>query len=475
MKFLIVIVSVALILTEIFCNELLEVIDQTSGMPSQSIKCLTIDGSYVVCGFQSGTVMRFNTMSKRWETIPNLSSLPAVPTSICGDNLTLWIGTANGAVKYDKALQKTFSYDTKSNLLNNKINVIRIRSNLVWIGQSGGLSAYNRNTNFINSYSSAHGLLNEEVLCLFPEEDNVWIGTLNGLYCFYPRINRWVSYTTTDGLGDNSIYSIYKDKNILWLGSRGTVTEFNVSTGQKIIYKIDDDESVLAQSIIKIDDKLYIGTDLAGLLEFNCKEKLWRVLDSSNILPYETAAELATDGKDLWAVCASSFRNSVLRLHKRRDDDVKQGNEKITPRIYFRNDNPMRGITDVFFEFNRQKPANFLQSLFAAIKKGDTKSVIANFSRNLKSQDGSLTYASLYEKFLEIFTVPDRTTAFAELDGIDIIYLKDKVKISSETPLIYIYSTVKEDGEETAENPLLKIYNIEIIMEQGSYRIINAG
>lgn len=138
---------------------------------------------------------------------------------------TLWIGTANGLVRYKEKTIKTYS--TADGLAGNFITgILKDRHHNIWVSTQRGVSRYALGK--WTSFTEEDGLTNDNVLTLAEDaEGSIWLGTSGGLNQFYS--GNAITFTTHEGLANNHISSIVEtpDGSLYFLSPEGTsITRF---------------------------------------------------------------------------------------------------------------------------------------------------------------------------------------------------------------------------------------------------------
>jgi len=175
-----------------------------------------------------------------FETDANVKSL-----ALDGDDL--WLGMANGVIRYNTKTidqHEIFTAGSTGGFLSNGIYKIAVDAQgNKWIGTyGGGLSRFDGHqwTVFTpygsgkisygqdwSVYPSGSGLGDLWVYDIFFDSDGtLWLATWKGVSHFDGRSFR--TYTQQDGLLDKWVYSIAKDRNgVFWFGTEGGVSRFD--------------------------------------------------------------------------------------------------------------------------------------------------------------------------------------------------------------------------------------------------------
>ena len=121
---------------------------------------------------------------------------------------TVWMGTYNGPVTYDKKTGKVIRYDLKEPLSSRTFSFCESIDGKMWIGTGEGLVYLDRQTGETISYTEEDGLPSNVIKGILDGNDgNLWIATLNGLSRFNPSAATFKNYYQHDGLQENEFNS----------------------------------------------------------------------------------------------------------------------------------------------------------------------------------------------------------------------------------------------------------------------------
>jgi len=204
----------------------------------------------------------------------------------------IWIGTANGVVKYDGYDQVVYR-SGKHGLSSNIAPVVFADSKgLIWIGTAGGgLNVYDKNTNSFRVYSSkpenAESISSDSFLWAVDQiaEDHsgdIWAGTAHGLNRFNRDTGTFTRFfndpVNPNSISDNTIWSICTDRDgLIWIGTQNGLNCYNRDTDQFIRYMHDPDnpDSLSDNWVYAVtesrDGMLWIGTKNGGMNRFDKK------------------------------------------------------------------------------------------------------------------------------------------------------------------------------------------------------------
>lgn len=131
----------------------------------------------------------------------------------------LWLGTYEGAVKFDGIKFTTLDRNNVPELKANGILVMLVdREGTLWISTLGGGIVKYKDNEFTN-YSEKDGLPSNVVYSMYESKDGgIWLGTDKGLSKI--QDGKFTSYVDKDNSANNFIRSVYEDPNgSVWLGT----------------------------------------------------------------------------------------------------------------------------------------------------------------------------------------------------------------------------------------------------------------
>jgi ligand-binding sensor domain-containing protein/serine phosphatase RsbU (regulator of sigma subunit) len=151
--------------------------------------------------------------------------------SFCFDQKYRWIGTGNGLVKMDQLTGKVVRFYGKNNgLPDDKVTTLYSNDGKeLWIGTGeNGVFLMERGSEKIHKYYVENGALENSINIITGKGELVWIGTQKGLLNINSRTNKkqWFSINQ-GGLPHNYINSLYIDgKGRLWVSTPGSILSY---------------------------------------------------------------------------------------------------------------------------------------------------------------------------------------------------------------------------------------------------------
>ena len=194
--------------------------------------------------------------------LPQNSILALTPTR----NGYLWIGTYDGAVRFDGTRFTVFKPANTPEFGNQHVTaVLQDSSENLWLATHGGGLMRFSNGRFTR-LTRADGLSSDYLLCLFEDRDgSLWIGTHGG------GLNRWrdgrfTHYTTDQGLPANEVGAITQDdRGELWVGTARGLAR----SRERRFTDFSEDPRLAGAHIVALDrtrdGALWVGAMTSGL------------------------------------------------------------------------------------------------------------------------------------------------------------------------------------------------------------------
>jgi len=172
------------------------------------------------------------------------SGKPAQPTNnaIVGlytPNGDLWFATEmNGLVRFQPDQQRFTTYRPPLSPPAAPLSLHCIAdggAGLIWLGSADGLLKFDTATeHFVRQYTQADGLPNAAIMTIVPDRrGHLWLGTANGLVDFNPATEKSRSYEKPDGLPSNVFAQrsgVLGADGHVYLGTRAGIVEFAPET-----------------------------------------------------------------------------------------------------------------------------------------------------------------------------------------------------------------------------------------------------
>ena len=282
---------------------------------------------------QEGGQQEIRTHGGRWDDwIPDFEDTISdnVVSSIVVDEQYVWIGTRDGANRFDKIANRWDQYKTEHGLPSNNVTSISSDGNNIWVGTNHGIGKYPRSSDDLNawiSYTSgteiqpsavskefAESLVTDEVRCVTASKKNVWVGTQRGISRYNISKDTWKTITAKDGLVSNEISCIAINNTQVWVGSDRGVTVYDEETEGWITYTAKNGLASNQVTTIGIDEMgVWVGTYDAGVSRFNQQTNRWITYTREDGLAHNGILSIAVDDLYVWF----GTHRGLSRLDKR--------------------------------------------------------------------------------------------------------------------------------------------------------------
>jgi signal transduction histidine kinase/ligand-binding sensor domain-containing protein/DNA-binding response OmpR family regulator len=219
--------------------------DETeNSLPTNEVSCLLADGDFIWVGTWRG-LCKINTLNFQISRIPIKGNdiIRALHKDHRGN---LWIGTANGLVKYDKDSTFTHYTEETSKLSHNMIRTIyEDGKGELWIGTYDKLNKLNETKNEFVSFDLKGNykpeLKNNLIVEVKPATGNdslLWVGTETGLCLFNTSTGQYKHFTSKNsGLSNEVIKNVYvAEDGRLWLGTDFGLNILDPASGKTTHY-----------------------------------------------------------------------------------------------------------------------------------------------------------------------------------------------------------------------------------------------
>lgn len=245
-------------------------------------------GSYL------GDLYQYDVSSGKqtFSTKINAEPLNTIFNILDDDNGTLWLGTKNGVVCFDKR-RKTSRKFREEVLGRQWVDfLMRDSDNNIWMTtRFVGVYCYNPRTDELMHFRHIPGvesIPDNFVNYIFEDSDKqIWIGTQEGgLGRYDKRIKRFRTFTVDDHLPSNTVLSIEEDdhKNI-WIATDDGLSCFNKQTGDFTNYSVSEglpNKQFSHNSVYKDrDGEIFFGT-VDGMVSF-IPERLRKPMEMASV------------------------------------------------------------------------------------------------------------------------------------------------------------------------------------------------
>ena len=238
-------------------------------------------------------------------------------SSIVVDEQYVWVGTRDGANRFDKIALRWDQYKTEHGLPANNVTSVSTDGNNIWVGTNSGIGKYPRTADDLNAwiaYTSgteiqpsavskefAESLVTDEIWCITASKKNVWVGTRRGVSKYDISRDIWKTITAEDGLASDEVSCIAIDGERVWFGSDRGVMLYNEKTEDWHAYTTQDGLVSDKVTTIGVDGTdVWIGTYNAGISRFDQLKKSWTTYTRNDGLAHNGILSMAIGSTYVW-------------------------------------------------------------------------------------------------------------------------------------------------------------------------------
>ncbi|MBN1559210.1 hypothetical protein JW998_03100 [candidate division KSB1 bacterium] len=202
-------------------------------------------------------------------------------TSIAADARTVWFGTRNGLVRFDKQKNMWRTYNTSHGLRNDLIHKVALDERFLWIGTDFGVDRLDLGTVGTDSMRieelrfPTHRIV--RVYDIAQQDNFLWLATEFGLYVYDKHSHSGGYYSGLDeNLVSRPIFAISAWGEEIWFGSDWGVYGFNAATNEWLDppakeYRTDAG----INRILASRQAVWVATN-EGALKFDRRMQRWR-------------------------------------------------------------------------------------------------------------------------------------------------------------------------------------------------------
>jgi len=233
------------------------------------------------------------------------------------DEKYLWVGTKEGASRFDKIANKWDRYSKETGLPSQDVVSIVVDGYDIWAGTAAGLCRYPRMSDDPNAWVTftsgieikpmvvskeyARSLISDEIWSLAVDGKSVWVGTRIGVSQYDKGKDTWATYNQLDGLASDAISCIAVDKDLIWFGSDNGLTLYDRKTQDWSVFTTDNGlSSDRITCIVPDSDYVWFGTFDRGVCRYNQKTKKWDTFTKKDGLAHNNVISIAVDGNRVW-------------------------------------------------------------------------------------------------------------------------------------------------------------------------------
>ncbi|GAA4821875.1 ligand-binding sensor domain-containing protein [Algivirga pacifica] len=183
----------------------------------------------------------------------------------------IWLGTDDGLNRYDGYEMETYKKGSEPGTLS--FNAVRVlledSKKRLWIGTHAGLNRYNREKDTFVVYNNFEDSLQHDIRAIMEDQQGaVWVGTVSGGLFYYEEESDTFQ-SVTEVFQGNAIQALSIGNNgEVWVGTSAGIYQYK--NGEAKLIGLPELE---VRSLQMDGDKLWIGTYLNGLYQYDMKHK----------------------------------------------------------------------------------------------------------------------------------------------------------------------------------------------------------
>ncbi len=225
-------------------------------------------------------------------------------TSIAADGNTVWFGTRNGLVRYDRNKDIWRTYNQSHHLVDSRINDVMVDKDYVWVATDAGVSRVVKKSVGTDTLRidiikySALGAMH--VYDIDQQANLIWMGTEYGIYVYDAVKDSGGFYKGSYGPANQTTFAVSVFDNEVWFGTEEGVAGFDSEakdwiTGPSRRY---DSETVINR-ILATEAAIWAATD-NGVWKFDRLDERWVHYTTADGLPDNRVLSLYPDGDYIW-------------------------------------------------------------------------------------------------------------------------------------------------------------------------------
>lgn len=190
----------------------------------------------------------------------------------------VWLGTGTSLERWDGRKSNAFLFDGAStNYAPYLVNaILEVKHHDYWVGNALGIWRLDLQARLVRQNFA--DLINFPVYALEKDtNDIVYVGTSNGLYAYQEEELCKVSFDAKNAPEEMSVLAInVTDAGKIWLLTPGGLSVYDRFSGSIKSYANTLSECGRLNCMIRVDDKLYIGTEKGRIIRFDLNHYLFQ-------------------------------------------------------------------------------------------------------------------------------------------------------------------------------------------------------
>lgn len=244
-------------------------------------------------------------------------------TSIAVDGATVWFGTRNGLVRYDRNKDIWRSYNQTHHLVDSRINDVLVDQQYVWVATDAGVSRVAKKsvgTDTMRIQSIKYSALGTVPVYDLDQQANlIWMGTEYGIYIYDAEKDSGGFYKGSYGPANQSTFAVSVFDNEVWFGTEEGVAGFDSHAKEWITgpsRRYDSDSRI--HRILATEAAVWAATD-KGVFKFDRTDERWVHYTTADGLPDNRVRSLFPDGDYIWFGTAAGLTQFYWNSPRRVD------------------------------------------------------------------------------------------------------------------------------------------------------------
>lgn len=220
-------------------------------------------------------------------------------TSIAVDSTTVWFGTEDGLVSFNKENQRWNVLNVLSNLWSNTINNLSLGHGCLWVATESGINRVRLPSPAVERVEDPR-LRQRVIYDISADGANAWACTDRGIFHYDESKGGWNAVGGWPGIVSHTITAVCVYGNEVWFGT---------GDGVEVYYKVENrwegfpafhyPTAGLINAIAANDSSVWFGTE-DGVLKYKKSEKRWRRFSTEDGLLNDSVQNVLLDGDYVW-------------------------------------------------------------------------------------------------------------------------------------------------------------------------------
>lgn len=195
----------------------------TFGPIEENVTALAIDGNFLWVGgadtyrAPARGISRYNRKTQHWEYFEAAHIIglenPQIIT-ILADSNTVWFGTHQGLMKYNKRGNRWLTYRDTERW--GRINALAKDRHILWMGSQRGLALLNTRTDSLDHVSGSERAV---IYTMTAGPNAIWAGTEAGLYKCNRSTRTWRAVSDAQNISKRIIRALTLQDSTLWMAT----------------------------------------------------------------------------------------------------------------------------------------------------------------------------------------------------------------------------------------------------------------